>query len=138
MFVGVIRARAGLVAAAEADQVRREYAMALGRQGGDDVAIQIAPAWLTMQKQSRRGAGGPFINVMHSQFGAVDMPYRRVVGRETVVGKVVESVIGRAQHIHGVISPADLLFMARCVPLSSRSVKPRSIRRGWRRCRKAN
>ncbi len=116
----------GLVRATEAEPVGRHHAHAGRREDRDHLAVEIAPARLTMQAQRRdRSVARAFVEVVHPH--AIDVDIVRLEGE---VGQALEPVVGSAQDVHAA-SRFTALRRRRPPPCHHRCTSSR--RPSWRR-----
>jgi hypothetical protein len=102
--VGVVGALRGLVAAAEADEVRDDDPVPGLHEGRDHGAVQVAPGGLAVHEQHRRGVAGSLVEVVDPQRPALAVVDLDVVGLEVETGQALEAVVGSAQGLHRVCS----------------------------------
>ena len=102
--VGVVALLGRLVAAPESHQVGGDHPVSGGNQRGDHVAVQVAPRWLAVHQQDRRGVGRPLVEVVHPQRAAFAVGDVGVVRFERIPVESVESIVRCAQRLHGHVS----------------------------------
>ena len=98
--VGVILDPAGLVGAAEADQVGREHAVSGVSQRRNHRAVQVAPGGLAVQQHDRRAICRTLVQEVHAQRRSIACRHVYVVRYERIAFQVFESGVRGSQHIH--------------------------------------
>jgi hypothetical protein len=99
--VGVILHPGRLVGSAEPDQVRGDHAAAVGDQGWQHVAVEVAPGRLAVQQQHDRAGQVALAQVVETdRVAAIGIGDLEVVGGEGVARKVGERRVGGASELH--------------------------------------